>query len=138
MLLTTNRYPVVICVVTTIHIVWAIGLLVNPASHYATAVHALVLTATHPGFAATALVCVSCLALLGLRLGPKWWWLIVFQQMILVMSAVGCINAMYLSQFADGVIRDRWFLIVDQVAIVALAAGHSISLYLFHGRDTYG
>lgn len=47
--------------------------------------------------------------------------LVIPQQFILIISAFGAINAIVLSQFADGVIRPRQFIAVDQVYSLVLA-----------------
>ena len=50
------------------------------------------------------------------------------QQFLLIYSAVGAIQAIALSQFADGVIRPREFLIADQFPAIFLAVGHTGAL----------
>ena len=54
--------------------------------------------------------------------------LLLPQQFLLMVSAGGAINAMYLSQFADGVIRPRSFLVADQMPVVFIALFHSCAI----------
>lgn len=54
--------------------------------------------------------------------------LLIPQQFILVLSAAGALQAMWLSSFADGVVRSREFIIADQCPIVILAALHTWAL----------
>lgn len=50
------------------------------------------------------------------------------QQLVLVYSAIGALEAMVLSTFADGVIRPREFIVADQAPAIFLAAFHTAAI----------
>lgn len=127
-----GRYPLAICTACILHFVWAVGILADPSAINATATHALLLISGTPPLASIILVFVAGLAAIGVTGDdPHWRVLLALpQQFVLVMSSYGCIEAMYLSQFADGIVRERWFLVVDQLPMVLMTLGHTMSLIL--------
>ena len=50
------------------------------------------------------------------------------QQFVLMYSALGAVEAMIASQFADGVIRPREFLVADQCPAIFLAVLHTCAM----------
>lgn len=143
------RLPIIIIVAISLHLIWAVGLAIDPAAHQATALHALLLLTSNPITASAVLTIIACLA----GLGCTWQWdllglpmriwqalLILPQQCILIMSSIGCINAMLNSAFVDGVARPRWFIIVDQIPIILITVGHVTavaSIARTRGRDEF-
>lgn len=121
-----------------LHLVWGTCILVDAAATNATAVHA-VYQYVHPPIAlALTFYTVAILAAIGLATKSPWIVLLLLpQQLILMMSASGAIDAMWLAQFADGVIRPRSFLIADQLYSVLLAVGHTIAISL-HAKRLVG
>jgi hypothetical protein len=64
--------------------------------------------------------------------------LLIPQQILLLISAQGAVDAMVLSAFADGVIRPREFLIADQMPVVLATVLHTVALlryHVFHKRE---
>jgi len=53
------------------------------------------------------------------------------QQSLLIISAVGAAHAIYLGQFADGVVRSRFFIAADQLPAILAAIGHTVSMLRF-------
>ncbi len=45
---------------------------------------------------------------------------------------------MVLGQFADGIQRSHWFLIVDQIPIILIALGHTTALLVIAGNRGHG
>jgi hypothetical protein len=127
-----RRYHIIVPIIGALFMLWAVGLSVDASSRYATAVFTLMAIMGDAGRASVILFLVAECAVAGFLAPGKTWriGLIIPQQLVLTLSAVGVINAMYLSQFADGVIRSRWFLINDQGAIVMLFIGHTVALLL--------
>ena len=129
----SSRCPIVIGIATVLHLFWAVGLAVDPASQNTTSVFALMSAVRDTDMASVVLFIIASLALTGF-VGFKAPWvrvtLIVPQQAALTLSAIGASNAMYLSHFADLVERSRWFIINDQIPMVLLAAGHFVALML--------
>lgn len=130
-------YPTIVAVATIMHLVWAVGLMADPLAHTATPIHtlieflSLVLTSDDVDiYAAVVFVSVAFLAICGLiksnpliRGG-----LILPQHLVLWVSAGGAVYAMWTGQYADGVIRSHWFIIVDQIPILLITLGHSAAL----------
>lgn len=78
------------------------------------------------------LVMSSVLATAGLIIETTWAALLFIpQQLILMASASGSIDAMWLGQFADGVLRPHAFIAADQIYAVIIATGHTIAV-VFH------
>lgn len=126
-----------ICYAIALHFVWAFLLIYDPGTVNATPVHALYrifagLSYYPDNFLAG--ICFFCSALATLGLATSRPWLVVLlipQQVLLLMSATGAFEAMWLSQFADGVFRSRGFIIADQIPAVIAAVGHTVAI-IFH------
>lgn len=131
-----GRYPISITIACVMHLIWAVGLGIEPGSINATGLHAVLVLARSPEMAAFIFASVATLAMFGvafhhpgLRVA-----LILPQQGVLWFSVIGATNAMYLGQFADGVQRAHWFLIVDQIPVVLIAIGHTAALLFIAER----
>jgi hypothetical protein len=117
-----------------LHLFWAITLMVDSAALNVNAISALHRFIHSPsllifvllGVAISAGSCVFC------RLP---WWMLVPQQAILMMSAAGAIESMWLAQFADGVLRSTAFIAADQIYSVLTAMGHSAALVAYSLRS---
>lgn len=142
----TRYYPTVVGVAVGMHFVWAIGIFLDPESVHATGPHALLAFAELFGCGSNtvALICavVGTLAAIGMVIDGRWRRLafIAPQHVVLWISSAGAMNAMYLGQFADGVQRTSWFLVVDQCLVILVAIGHLVAGgYLLrglkHGRE---
>lgn len=128
---TSARLPIIILVAIALHIVWAIGLAVNPAASNATAVHALMLLTKYTDVAALILAVAAAFASVGV--GWRWAWglparlwrvlLLLPQQCLLMISSIGAMDAMLSSSFADGVARPLWFIVVDQIPVILITLG---------------
>ena len=131
-----GRYQVIICVAIVMHMIWAFGLAIDQEAINATGLHTLLVVAHLPSVAAVIYCGVATLATVGLSLRqtPFTVFLILPQQVVLWFSIVGALHAMYLGQFADGVQRDNWFLIVDQIPVVLIGFGHTVALLFLAGR----
>lgn len=65
------------------------------------------------------------------------WWIVLFlipQEITLMMSASGALSAIWLSQFADGVVRSRAFISNDQAWTIIGAVGHTLAI-IAHARN---
>ncbi len=135
-----RRFPLIVAVAVTLHVIWAVGLIADPRSHYATAVHAIMLISDDTNVAAAILLCVAWLATLGI------FWhtgvggvssrviktlLFLPQQCVLIMSATGASGAILSSSFADGIVRPMWFIVVDQVPIILIMLGNFLAITYF-------
>lgn len=121
-----------------LHLTWAV-LVANDASAVnATAVNALFKYVHDPSMVAWILVGAAGCATVGLFTRVPWIVLLLIpQQIILMMSAAGAVEAIWLAQFADGVIRSRAFLAADQCYSIWAAIGHTIAI-VAHARTVAG
>ena len=56
-------------------------------------------------------------------------WALYPQQIILFITAFGCLDAIIFSHYADGVIRPMAFIAVDQIGTVFAFICHTVKLY---------
>jgi hypothetical protein len=130
-----NR-PISIMVLFAIalHYWWAICLAVDKSALGVNAIDALY-RYIHPlpllvGVIATA----ATMALVGLFTELPWILLFLIpQQALLMMSAAGAVESMWLGQFADGVLRPHTFIAADQFYSVLAAIGHTAAI-IAHAR----
>lgn len=126
---------IMICYSIVLHLSWAILILADESSVGATAISSL--HRVVPNFAALSTLVggSAILAIVGLCL--QRWWLVFFllpQQTLMLISAVGALDAMWLSQFADGVFRSRAFIMADQMYCPLSALGHTVALVVHTTR----
>jgi hypothetical protein len=135
-----GRYPISICMACVLHVIWAVGLWVEPASIHATGLYTVMVIARDTTIAALIFAGVAVLATIGLasKRHAVQVAMILPQQIVLWFSVVGALHAMYLGQFADGVQRAHWFLIVDQVPVVLITLGHTAALIFIAERRNAG
>lgn len=70
---------------------------------------------------------VATLGLVGAT-RPKWWWLTVPQQMVLVCSAIAGTIATVNGTYADGVTRPHLFILADQLPIILAAPFYTLGI----------
>ena len=111
------------------HLLWGVLLLNN--GEVVTGITAIHHT-MELGFSVTGLglsyLVIAGLAALGLRTEMKGYFAIVCvlpQQFFLVYSAIGAVQAIWHSSFADGVMRPRAFIAADQAPVIFLAILHT-------------
>lgn len=127
-----NR-PVSIMVLSAVllHLVWAVALFIDPSGVGATAASALHRWIPLPWLPWVIVTC-AFMALTALSTRPLWFvLLLVPQQILLMMSASGAVDAIWLGQFADGVVRTRAFLVVDQSYSIVIMLGHTAAIIMY-------
>jgi hypothetical protein len=130
-----NR-PISIMVLFAIvlHLWWAATLAIDNSALNVNAISALY-RYIHPLPLLVVVITVAAtMALIGLF--TKLPWVLLFlipQQALLMMSAAGAIESMWLGQFADGIIRPHAFIAADQFYSVLAALGHTIAI-IAHAR----
>jgi len=126
------RHPyLIILYAVLLHLTWCAALLYDSAAGRATAVHTL-LDYVSPTVAAGIYFAVAGCALLGFfcrRVATPYY--LLPQQAIMMISAGGALQAMWLGQFADGVQRSHAFLVADQAPAVIGAFLHSLAILIF-------
>lgn len=123
-----HSVSIMVAYAVALHLAWAVILLFDGSATNATALNALhryiALPLLSPVIAGAALV-----AAYGMWSGSSWTLVLLLpQQILLMMSAAGAIEAIWLSQFADGVIRARAFIAADQLYSVLAAIGHTLAI----------
>ena len=129
--MTSQRLPAVVTVAALMHLVWAYCLLVDPSSINVTAMYGIKFLALSLPTTILVLYAVAALALCALPLRSGWGRVLCIlpQQVILLISAVGVLRAMWFGEFADGTLRTSPFLIADQIPVLLLAGFHMLSVY---------
>lgn len=138
-MLSISERPVSIMVgyAIVLHLTWAIIILFDPVAVNATAVAALYRHIQPPIVLACVIASASLLAIAGLYTRVPWIvFLLMPQQILLMMSAAGAVEAIWTAQFADGVIRPRAFIAADQLYSVFAAIGHTIAI-IAHARRIF-
>lgn len=129
-------YPTVVGIAIVWHILCAAALYIEPAAINATALFTMLIVvrditgSVDLHLSAFVFAAVALLAFVGMFVSDPYWriGLIIWQHIILWVSATGALHAMYIGQFADGVTRPRGFLIVDQSPVVLIALAHAVAI----------
>lgn len=127
------RRPVSIMVLyaVTLHVWWAFLILLDKSALGATGPAALGQWVHSPTLLAAVIAGAAGLAAIAMFTHRPWVLLfLVPQQMLLMAVAAGAVEAMWLGQFADGVLRPRAFIAADQAPSVLGAIGHTIAMIL--------
>lgn len=123
------RNPLIVWAAIVLHLLWAVNIMAEPVSAFATAPYAI-----HKAMGDTAAPFVlSAAAMLGfvgmlfhkrfvsvLLMLPQCW--------LLCISAMSAVRAVWLGQFPDGVERARLFILNDQALSILLAVLYTIAV----------
>jgi hypothetical protein len=130
-----NR-PISIMVLFAIalHLAWAALLIFDSSPLSVNAIDALY-RYIHPApLLIFVIMGAAMMALIGLFTELPWvLFCLIPQQALLMMSAAGAIESMWLGQFADGVLRPHAFIAADQFYSVLAALGHTVAI-IAHAR----
>lgn len=123
------RWHIIISFACALHLVQAIALYIDPAAVGVTSIFTIGRT-LGVQLTVAVLAVVAGLALWSqvLRSGPMKALLLLPQQVVLFISAAGALGYMYVSHFADGVVRPQAFIVADQSVTILLALGHAWAL----------
>lgn len=116
------------------HLFWVGMILFDLHALNATGLHALYKYIQPPQFLAFTLAISSLSAIVGIMSRLPWLVILLIpQQILLMMSAAGVVEAIYLGQFADGVLRPQAFIASDQIGTILFAIGHTTAM-IVHTR----
>lgn len=126
-----RRVSLLICSAIFLHLFWAAMIALDRAALNANAINALYRYIQSPIVLAGLLVTSSVLAGVALVIRSAWSPLLLIpQQIVLMASASGSIDSIWIGQFADGVIRSSVFIAADQIYAVILAVGHTFAIIM--------
>lgn len=127
-----QRVSVMVLFAVTLHLFWACLTLYDQQAMGATGLASLYRWIYPPTFLIIVLVGASISTLIGIALRHPWSFIMLIpQQILLMMSAAGAIEAIFISQYADGVLRPWAFIAADQAYSVIAALGHTLAMLLF-------
>ena len=128
-------WSLIVWLTTFNHFAWGIELLFDDRTSMITSIATshLYLCRNHIGNAAI-LLSVSALAAFGIRTRRSFLGLLsaIPQQFLLFLSAFGACHGVWLSAFADGVIRSRLFILADQQIHILIAFAHLVGILALH------
>lgn len=112
-----------------LHVWWAFMVVIDASALNATALNALIHMVSNRWTICLALLVSSSMSLIGVLLQTKWAGVLFIPQLIMLMlSSAGVVDAVWLSHFADGVVRSRVFIAADQMHILLTAIGYSVAV----------
>lgn len=125
----TRTVSIMVLFSVALHLTWAVLIMHDNSAMNATAVHGVGRFITSPELLAWTFASAAWFAVLGMFTKVPWIILLLIPQQILLMfSAAGVIESVWIAQFADGVVRSRSFLAADQSYSVLAAIGHSLAM----------
>lgn len=134
-----TQLRLIVCYATIMHLLWGVLLLIDPTAFNVTAINVFSSIGLNLYFTSALFLLIGSLASFAV------YWNIYYiphsicwvlpQQTILSISAVGALQAMILSRFADGVIRSRVFIIADQMPIILIAVLYGIALVQIYSES---
>ncbi|MDB5612076.1 MAG: hypothetical protein JWP25_8976 [Bradyrhizobium sp.] len=137
MVFRNRQISIMVLFAISLHLWWAITLAIDSSALSVNAIDALY-RYIHPLPILIAVITgAATMALIGIFTELPWVLLFLIpQQVLLMMSAAGAIESMWLGQFADGVLRPHAFIAADQFYSVLAALGHTIAIIVHARRVT--
>lgn len=132
-MLTIQDRPISIMILycMALHLWWAFMLMLDESAAMATVTDALVRVFDDRYLTVLVLIFASTCSMVGMWLRRPWIGILLIpQQVLMMLAAAGAVTAVFLSHFADGVIRPRAFIAADQLHILFSAFGHTCALIL--------
>ena len=121
-----------------IHLAWGLTLLIQGVPLHTTAIDSMFRMFPNARLAGIIYILIAVGAIVAVCRKPslKTVVLILPQQYFLMMSALGAIVCIVNSAFADGVVRSRAFIFVDQLPIVVATVLHTFALIEIYAYDS--
>src|SRR5258708_424171 len=109
-----RHISIMVMYAVTVHVTWSMLLWFGSSAQNTTALHTLTRIGS-PRLIAAMLTGAAALAVIGMISRSAWAALLLLpQQILLLMTASGAIEATWIAEFADGVSRARDFIGADQ------------------------
>lgn len=127
-----SHLSIMVLYAVVLHCWWAALIILDRSALHATGPAALAKWVHSPALLALVIAAAAICAVVAMFTERPWILLLLLPQQILLMAAAaGAVEAMWLAQFADGVIRTRAFIAADQAPSVFGAVGHTVAM-IFH------
>ncbi len=124
-----HRYSVMVLFAVGLHLWWALMILIDQSALQATGLASIHRYIHSPALLTISLCFAASLAFIGLSIRSPWAFVLLLpQQVLLMMSAAGAVEAMWIQQYADGVLRPFAFIAGDQIYSVLGAIGHTTAI----------
>ena len=120
--------------ISTLHFLWGVCLILSPEYvSWTTPIHHLAIVfPVSERILGGLLIGAACASFFGLLCTGLCHMIRVLAffptQFLLIISCVGCITAVYQSQYADGVIRPQTFILADQLGYILASMFHTVIL----------
>ncbi len=119
---------------TLLHITWGLMILGDDSALRGNALDSIFKIFPYPDGVALLLFGAAMMALVGTVAHTKGFWvalLLIPQQILMMITAAGAIESIWLGQFADGVIRSHMFIASGEVNNIIAALCHTTALVLY-------
>ena len=130
------RYPLIVWFAIILHLCWGGMILVDRATLNTTPIHTISQVFDGWEYIVIVLFVVAGAAIAGMmlpKIGPTIRLALMLpQQGLLVITAVGALTAMIGGHYADGVPRSHLFIAADQLPAVLVAVLHTIAILAMH------
>ena len=126
-----NFSPILILYVSALHFLWGVLIIYDPAALHSTKLAIFVPVFGSPGAAAMALLTTSVLGAISCCVRTPMPWVVLLllpQQAVCILSAIGVLDAIIAGSFADGVQRARAFIAADQINAVLTSVCHALAI----------
>lgn len=128
------RISIMVMYAVALHWLWSLIILFDQSALSTTPINAIFRHVHSQNGVALIFATVAFLAFLGnFARTPMLILLLVPQQIILLFTASGAIEAVWIAQYADGIFRPRTFLLADQANSIIAAIGHTAAI-MAHAR----
>ena len=131
--------PWIIVFAITLHLAWGTLLILSPGPAFVTAMNRTAQDIDRRLLGA-AMIAAATLALYSLVRPPRPALavaLLIPQQFLLMLSAANAVRAVWLSAFGDGVVRERTFILADQLPGMLVALLHTAAIIDLYGGSMW-
>ena len=124
-----NNFIIILAII--MHFLWGLCLILSPVAIHTTGID-IVLQAFPNHYIAGLIfsIIAGCSFLSILRNKIDWIGvlLLIPQQILLIISAGGALNNIFLGHFADGVVRSRYFIFADQLPAILITIFYTLAI----------
>lgn len=125
------NFPIIMIAISQ-QLITGLALLMDNNSHMVTAVHAMHEVSMAPSLLPYGIIAAALLAINGFFRHKKIYTILCMlpQQLLLYIAAGGSFRAIWLGEFADGITRSHYFILIDQAPSILIAIFHTWGMVL--------